>query len=170
MAAASSLPGAPPSPYHTLARSHARSAVCRSPDTWAVTPRHRPPLLSAAFASRDTTSAGAGDRFAREPARDLNRNVAQPIAEDAASWFVFGGAPGSRSERSRLLNIMGSAEAQRALAFAIVSVIDVGLFVLVFLVLRSRRIGFRLAAAVIAMTALAYLVSLAVFLRLSLRS
>ena len=65
---------------------------------------------------------------------------------------------------------MGSAEAQRALAFAIVSVIDVGLFVLVFLVLRSRRIGFKLAAAVIAMTTLAYLVSLAVFLRLSLRS
>ena len=83
---------------------------------------------------------------------------------------AVGGAPGSRSERSRLLNIMGSAEAQRALAFAIVSVIDVGLFVLVFLVLRSRRIGFKLAAAVIALTALAYLVSLAVFLGLSLRS
>jgi hypothetical protein len=49
-------------------------------------------------------------------------------------------------------------------------VIDVGLFVLVFLVLRSRRIGFRLAAAVIALTALAYLVSLVVFLGLSLRS
>ena len=69
-----------------------------------------------------------------------------------------------------VLNILGSADAQRALAFAIVSVIDVGLFVLVFLVLRSRRIGFRLAAAVIALTALAYLVSLVVFLGLSLRS
>jgi hypothetical protein len=83
---------------------------------------------------------------------------------------VLRGAPPPHSERCRSLNIIGSAEAQRALAFAIVSVIDVGLFVLVFLVLRSRRIGFRLAAAVIALTALAYLVSLVVFLGLSLRS
>ena len=69
-----------------------------------------------------------------------------------------------------VFNLIGSADAQRALAFAIVSVIDVGLFVLVFLVLRSRRIGTKLAAAVIALTALAYLVTLAVFLGLSLRS
>jgi len=66
--------------------------------------------------------------------------------------------------------MIGSADAQRALAFGIVSVIDVGLFVLVFLVLRSRRIRGRLAAAVIALTAIAYLVSLVVFLGLSLRS
>ena len=55
-----------------------------------------------------------------------------------------------------------------ALTFAIVSLIDVALFVLVFLLVRSRRVGSRKRAAVIIVAAFAYLTSLVVFLWLSL--